>query len=286
MSMYGTRDSGGAGEWMMNAMTRNPEGLLLIAAGAALLMRSARGPSANRYAKSRAEVERKHPGSPVQTQTREGVSDYVAGAAQRAGEYVSEATDRVSETARSYASSAADYADETARATLESSKHLANQARDTADYVVREQPWAVAIAGVLAGAAVAAIFPASRLEQRTLGEAGSRLRSAANAAGEQVMEAGMKAGTRLSEVAQERGLSKEGLQGAAREVGETFTSALAGEEVQNSEQPKPGGEGGLGRQNRSDLGASNPQTARSAGQGSKTSKATGTSSERRDGGRR
>jgi hypothetical protein len=96
----------------------------------------------------------------------------------------------------------------------------------------------------------------------------------------------MKAGTRLSEVAQERGLSKEGLQDAAREVGETFSSALAGEEVQNSEQRKPTGEGGLGRQNRSDLGVSNPQTARSAGQGSKTSRATSTSSERRDGGRR
>ena len=286
MSMYGMGDRGSSGQWMMNAITRNPEGLLLIAAGAALLMRSARGRSPGRYPKTGAQVERRYPGSPGQTQTRDGVTDYVAGAAQRAGEYVSEATDKVSEAARSYASSAADYADETARATMESSKHLADQARDTADYLVREHPWAVATAGVLAGAAVAAIFPASRIEQRTLGEAGSRLRSAASAAGEQVMEAGMKAGTRLSGVAQERGLSKEGLQNAAREVGETFTSALAGEEGQNSEQPKRGGVAGSGNQNQAHLGASNNQTAPSTGQGSKGSKTAGTSSERRDGGRR
>ena len=43
MTTYGTREPSGAGEWMMNAVTRNPEGLLLVAAGAALLMRTGRG---------------------------------------------------------------------------------------------------------------------------------------------------------------------------------------------------------------------------------------------------
>ena len=43
MTNYRMREASGAGEWMMNAMTRNPEGLLLLAAGAALLMRSGRG---------------------------------------------------------------------------------------------------------------------------------------------------------------------------------------------------------------------------------------------------
>jgi len=56
---------------------------------------------------------------------------------------------------------------------------MANQVRDTSDYLVREQPWAVALTGLLAGAAVAAAFPSTRLERRTLGEVGERLRSAA-----------------------------------------------------------------------------------------------------------
>ena len=47
---------------------------------------------------------------------------------------------------------------------------MADQARETADYVVQEQPWAVALAGLAAGATVAAIFPPTHIERRTLGE--------------------------------------------------------------------------------------------------------------------
>ena len=53
MSTYRVRDNAGAGDWIMGAVTRNPEGLLLLAAGAALLMRSGRGQSSRRsYAES------------------------------------------------------------------------------------------------------------------------------------------------------------------------------------------------------------------------------------------
>ena len=58
---------------------------------------------------------------------------------------------------------------------------------------------------------MAAVFPPTRIERRTLGEVGERLRSAAGTMGEHVMEAGMQAGERLSEVAEERGLTREGL---------------------------------------------------------------------------
>ena len=111
---------------------------------------------------------------------------------------------------------------------------MADQARETADYLVREQPWAVALAGLVAGASVAAIFPSTRIERRTLGEAGERLRSAAGTMGQHLMEAGMQAGERLSEVAEERGLTSDGLKEAARDVGETFSSALAGEEASSA----------------------------------------------------
>ena len=234
MSMHGIRESAGAGEWIMGAVTRNPEGLLLLAAGAALLMRSGRDQWRRRSYAEAVSESRGHREAPT------GVGERVSEAARRAGDYVSEATDRMSETTRSYASSAADYADEAARMAAKGSRHVADQARETADYVVQEQPWAVALVGLAAGATVAAIFPPTRIEKRTLGDVGERLRSAAGTAGERVMEAGMQAGERLSEIAEDRGLTKEGLKQAAREVGETFSSALASEEAispQNRQQP-------------------------------------------------
>ena len=233
MTNYRMREASGAGEWIMNAMTRNPEGLLLLAAGAALLMRSGRGQSAR---SSRPDLSRwnqagqQYARSQDQTTSTEFISERVGEVARRAGEYVSEATGKVAETARSYASSAGEYADETSQVAVERSRRMAEQARETADYVVREQPWALALVGLLAGAGVATAFAPTRIERRTLGEVGERLRSAAGAAGEQVMEAGIRAGERLSEVAEERGLTAEGLKEAARDVGETFRSTLAGEE--------------------------------------------------------
>ena len=235
MSTYRVRESAGAGEWIMGAVTRNPEGLLLLAAGAALIMRSGRGQSRRRsYAETVSENRdgRRTFGNREETV---GVGQRVGEAARRAGDYVSEATDRVSETARSYASSAADYADEAARIAVKQSSRMADQARETTEYVVREQPWALALAGLVAGATVAAVFPSTPIERRTLGPVGQRLRSAAGTVGEQLMEAGMQAGERLGEVAEERGLTKEGLKEAARDVGETFSSALAGEEASSAQ---------------------------------------------------
>jgi ElaB/YqjD/DUF883 family membrane-anchored ribosome-binding protein len=222
MSMYEMRER--VGGWIPNAVTRNPEGLLLLAAGAALLLRSGRG-QRQRYAQTfptRKDQYRAKGGDHITDRINEGV--------RRASEYVSETTDKVSETARSYASSAADYADEATRLAAERSRQVADKTRETAEYMVREQPWAVAVTGLLAGAAVAAIFPPSRIERRALGGVGERLRSAASSMGEQVIDAGLKAGERLSEVAEERGLTTEGLKEAARDVGETFSSALGGEE--------------------------------------------------------
>jgi ElaB/YqjD/DUF883 family membrane-anchored ribosome-binding protein len=281
MTNYGMRESSGAGEWIMNTVSRNPEGLLLLGAGVALLMRSGRGQSAKyRYPESMSQGGRQYPGRREDSQTGESVGKRVGEAARRAGEYVSETTDKVSETARSYASSAAEYADEASQAAMERSRRMAEHARETADYVVREQPWAVALAGILAGAAVAAAFPPTRIEKRTLGQAGERLRSAAGHMGEQLVEAGTQAGERLSQVAEERGLTSEGLKKAARDVGEAFSSSLSGEErqAQGSSRRKPGEEAGSRAQNRPTQGGGTPQTTQAGGpQSGKGSNAIGNS---------
>jgi Sec-independent protein translocase protein TatA len=262
MSTYGMREGGNAGEWITDVVTRNPEGLLLLGAGIALLMRSGRGQSAKyRYAQSMSQRERQY--SRTQEPVGEGVGERVGEVARRAGEYVSGAKEQVAETARSYTSAAAEYADEASQAAMERSRRMADQVRETADYLVREQPWAVALAGVLAGAAVAAVFPSTRIERRTLGDVGDRLRSAAGAAGEQVMEAGMKASERLNEIAEERGLTSEGLKQAAQDVGETFSSALSSEEelsVRGNYGQKPGERARSSPQNRPTQGATTKQS--------------------------
>ncbi len=278
MSNYGVREGTGAGKWIMGAVTRNPEGLLLLAAGVALLMRSGRGPSGRRNSfpdrrnEGQYRAARENSASGISERVGEAArraGEYVSEATERAGEYVSETTDKMSETARFYASSASEYADEAARIAADRSRRTANQVRDTADYLIREQPWAVALTGLLAGAAVAAAFPPTRLERRTLGEVGERLRSAAGTMGEQLMEAGMQAGERLSEVAEERGLTSEGLKQAARDVGETFSSALAGEEAtsaQTSNRKQAGGEAQLRTGSRQGQpGTGNTQPSKSSG---------------------
>jgi uncharacterized membrane protein YgcG len=236
MSSYGVRENVGAGERIMDAVSRNPEGLLLLAAGCALLMRSGRGGSRQRHAEIRTAPRRQGQTKAGAQGSEPGIGDRVGEVARRAGEYVSDATERASDTARHYATSAAEYSHEAASDVMEKSRRVANQAQQTADYVVRHQPWTVALAGALAGAALAAIFPSTRLERRALGDIGGRLRDATETAGERLMEAGMQAGGRLKDVAEEHGLTREGLKDAARDVGETFTSTLAGKDEKLAQQ--------------------------------------------------
>ena len=239
MSTYSDIPDYGATGWLVGAVKNNPEGLLLLAAGCALLMRksgaskSRRSPDARGYGRN-------------MTQSGLGGRDRTVGerlseTAQSAGEYVSDIGESVAETASSYASSASSYADDVARATAERSGRLARQAQSSArdvSRVVQEQPLTVALVGAAAGAAVAAAFQATDLENRTLGPTGERLRDAAGRAGEQLKDAATKAGQRLAAAADERGLNTEGVKEVAREVGETFSSALEGEDATQNAQSK------------------------------------------------
>jgi hypothetical protein len=96
----------------------------------------------------------------------------------------------------------------------------------------------VAVAGLAAGAAVAALFPSTEVEGRTLGGAREALTGAAGKAGEMVMDAAEKAKERLQSAADERGFSSAGLKGLASEVAETFTGAVAGKSDSPPTVPK------------------------------------------------
>ena len=238
MSMYSDNQNSGAAGWLVGAVKNNPEGLLLLAAGCALLMRtSGASKSHSRDARVYGRNDMTQRGREARVRT---VGERLSETAQSAGDYASDIGESVAETASSYASSVSSYADDVARATAERSGQLARQAqstaRDTINRVVQEQPLTVALVGAAAGVAVAAAFPATDLENRTLGPTGERLRDAAGRAGEQLKDAATKAGQRLAAAADERGLNTEGLKEVARDVGETFSSALEGEDA--SQTPK------------------------------------------------
>jgi hypothetical protein len=240
MSMYSDSDSGAAG-WLVGAVKNNPEGLLLLAAGCALLMRSG-GASKSRRSRDVRVYDRNDMTQRGREARDRTVGERLSESAQSAGDYVSDIGESIVETASGYASSVSSYADDVARATAERSGRLARQAQssalDTISRVVQEQPLTVALVGAAAGAAVAAAFPASDLENRTLGPTGERLRDAAGRAGEQLKGAATKAGQRLAAAADERGLNTEGLKEVARDVGETFSGALEGKDANQNTQSK------------------------------------------------
>jgi hypothetical protein len=228
MTNYSTSAPVGTNDWILGMMKRNPEGLLLLAAGCALLMRkqsaSPRRPQPDQWETSTSRAPGFRGG--VDENERRGRS---------AGDFVSGVADTVSETASSYASAASDYADTAARAVSEQSRRVARQAQSgfehTTQYVLQDQPLAIAVIGLVAGAAVAAAFPSTEVERRALGPAGERLRDAAGEVTERLKDAGTQAGEQLMTAADERGLTKEGLKEVARDVGGTFTDALTGDKT-------------------------------------------------------
>jgi hypothetical protein len=239
MTHYPTEATAGTGDWILGAIKRNPEGLLLLAAGAALLMRSSS--SSRRIGNGLRDYERhvdpasRHPAN--KTTDGEGATP-----GRGAREYLADVAETASETAKSYASAVADYADDAVQNVSDQSRRLARQAQSgleaTTEYVLEEQPLAVAIIGLAAGAAVAAAFPSTEVERRALGSTGEQLRDAAGKVTERLKEAGSQAGERLMSVAEERGLNKEGLKEVAEDVGGTFSAAIKGEELSGENHRK------------------------------------------------
>ena len=234
MSSYSTQTPRG---WLTDVITRNPEGLLFLAAGAALLMRKARSTQHGFHVNQRWDSEIRH--SDADRNRPRKFSETVSEAARSVGDYASDVSEKVRENVSSYASSVAEYADHAS----ESSTRIARQTRSTVgnsiQAVLREQPLTVAVAGAALGVAVAAAFPPTEIEKRNLGPAGKRLKEAAGKAGEQITEAGIQAKEKLVSAAEDRGLTADGLKEMVQEVGDAFSQALSAD--QSSLQPSPSG---------------------------------------------
>ncbi len=231
MNKYSSMSGSGSTGWLVSSVKAHPEGLLLLAAGCALLLRSGRSTERTRHSNyySRDDQWQQHrqgARDDISHQGRTGDwADQASRAADKAGEYASSVGQRVSETAGDYAAAAREYADGTREKIVEQSRRFAEGAQTLAEgaqtrvqSLVEEFPLTVALAGVVAGAAVAAAFPATRWERRALEPARQRFSEAAETVREKISEAASSAGERLKGAAKERGLTAEGLKEVAREV--------------------------------------------------------------------
>lgn len=256
----------GASEWFMGAMRSHPEGLLLLAAGCALLLRSGASGSSggSRHKPSQPSTSARHVRENVgQRQNSAGVSEgisqvseSISQAAEGAREYAADVTKTVTDKVGAYASAVGDYADDA----WQQSERFAGQARntiqETISRVVQEQPIALAVAGLAAGAAVAAAFPSTAVERSTLGQAGEQLAEAASNAGQQLSKAASKATEKLIDAAEDRGLSVEGLKEVASDAAGAFTGAFGKDENQQSiHDPSRGGAPGSSSGSKSQPGS-------------------------------
>ena len=224
MSAQSRATFGAGGEWIFDVIKRNPEGLLLLAAGAVLMMRTnVSRPDRSDYRNFSAQTAAHPQDAP------EGVTQTMQSAAASYASSASDAARQTMDAAKSYASSASDYADKARRTVGEQSERVVRQTQTLAEGILQNQPLAIAVAGVAAGAALAAAFPPTDLEKQTLGPVGDQVSKTAERVGDQLKQATAKAGEKLKSAAAERGLNVEGLKDVAGEVADTFKSAMKGE---------------------------------------------------------
>jgi hypothetical protein len=215
-----------AGNWLVGTGRRNPGAMLLLTVGGVLLMRRRGGLSSRTEARRRdfPASQGRNTGESYQSTRGSAVSQAdaaISRAADTAGAYASDAKGRISATAGEYVDAISEYARDAGRNISGHSARVGRQARSSIQQgvkrVLREQPLAVTATGLAAGAAIAALFPSTSIEERAFGGTREALKDAAS-----------RAGQRLKTAAAERGLTTEGLKDLAGEVAGTFADAATG----------------------------------------------------------
>jgi hypothetical protein len=232
--------------WLVAKVKRNPEAFLVLAAGCALLLRSA-GSSPRQtahYSDGRWSDESRW--SRSASDIRERVKDTATAVSEKASSYatsLSDTTGAMSERAADYATSLSDQASEWGRNAAEQANRMGAHARSSIEdgmgRMLREQPFNVAAFGVAVGAAVAALLPPTEVEQQALRPLRGAATAAVSAATENVRDAVAATGSQLKESAERRGLSAEGIKGLAREATETFTETLSGKSGDQAHASSP-----------------------------------------------
>ncbi|MBV9826491.1 MAG: hypothetical protein JO001_12600 [Alphaproteobacteria bacterium] len=187
------------GTWLINTAKRNPEAMLVLGAGLALLLRGM-------GSRGEAEIGGGFPPS---------TSD-ASRPAQTATTMIGSLKDRVSDAGASVTGRAG----EMARTLSEQTSQVASQAQSTMSssfaVVVRQQPLALVAVGLAAGAAVAALLPATDLEEDALGASRDAVSSMAGKVGGNLVAAATDAGQRLVQGVADQ--ASESLSGLAQQV--------------------------------------------------------------------
>ena len=211
---------GRAGDWLIGTAKRHPEALLVLAAGCALLVRDGGGSSQGASTQISND-----PGSDGRWQ--------VSRATEKASEVVSDLKDRATDVA----SSVSDYAGGVGRTITAQTSQIAGQAQSTLQtgfgHLLREQPLALVVLGLAAGAAIATLLPATEVEERALAPTRDAIAGVTGKVGENLIAAASDVGQRLTLGIAER--AADGLKELVHEVGEKFTDKLAGK----TESPAP-----------------------------------------------
>lgn len=198
-------------DWLFGALKKNPEGLLLVAAGAVLLMRknAVRAATAAESAGTR--------------QTHVG--------AERGDSNFSGIMDKAERGAASVASFASNYAEKTRHAASEGTARITRQAQVAYEgglhRVLESQPLIVPLAGLAAGAVVAALLPESDFEKQALGPAGEQITEGAFRVGDQLKETASKAAGTLKTAVVEHSLDPAGLKSIATEVTDVIRDSMS-----------------------------------------------------------
>ena len=197
-------------ERMIAALRRNPEGLLLLGAGVALLLRNADTGTAKR-------PKKRGPGA-----------EDASAAQGRGGKFddaVEEMRTYVSDTAHDLGETASEYG----RAAAAKTKQAAFDTRRKVEDVIDTHPAALAVAGLAVGCLAAAIFPSTRIEQDTLGPLGRQAADAASEAGGRLKDAAARARDQIKEGVTDGTIIEKGLSGFARDVADEFKGNVMGD---------------------------------------------------------
>jgi hypothetical protein len=242
--------------WLVTKVKQNPEAFLVLAAGCALLLRAgglaSRGtgdyrPGAwNNESRLNAIRDRTTAASNVATDLQDRVKDTATVVSEKASDYAATLSDRasaMSERATGYVSSlsdqASDWGTRIADRTGRMSARAQSSVQDGVGRVIKEQPFALAVLGIAAGAAVAAFLPPTEAERDALRPLGDAAAGALTAARERVSEAASATGEHLKNAAERRGLSSDGIKDIAREATVTFTDKLAGSGARGAQAAPP-----------------------------------------------
>jgi hypothetical protein len=229
-------------ERVAEAIRRNPEGLLLLGAGVALMFRNAATGNAKPQRKRRSKPASDNyydsaTGATSDGPESAGLAGKVGAAAGDVRKYVAETADDVrnyvAESAQDLTEKASEYREAAARR----AKQAADGAYRSAEGVFESHPMSIAMAGLAAGCLAAAVFPSTRFERDTLGPIGRRAADAVSdtgarvksAAAQRVSEAAARAGEQLADAAVQGTLSAATLGTVVREAAADLTAGVAGD---------------------------------------------------------